>query len=87
MLLTDTKQYIYIAQILMIVTVALSKLSIGLLFKSLMNVGIARWANWGLIGAVIAWAVASIVALAARCSSPYPWSFVGGKCDSQVRIP
>jgi hypothetical protein len=69
----------------MIVTVALSKLSIGLLFKNLMNRGIARWANWGLIGAVIAWTVASIVALAARCSSPHPWSFVDGKCDYQVR--
>jgi hypothetical protein len=69
----------------MIVTIALSKLSIGLLFKSLMNRGIASWANWALISAVIAWAVASIIALAARCSSPHPWSFVNGKCDYQVR--
>lgn len=78
------KQYIYIAQILLVVSIALSKLSIGLLFKSLMNRGITQWANWGLIGAIMAWAVGSIAALAARCSSPHPWSVVGGKCDQQV---
>jgi len=36
-----------------------------------------------LVGAVITWGVASIIALAARCSSPHPWSFVSGKCDNQ----
>uniref|UniRef100_A0A093VNT6 Rhodopsin domain-containing protein n=1 Tax=Talaromyces marneffei PM1 TaxID=1077442 RepID=A0A093VNT6_TALMA len=75
--------YIYVAQILMIATIALSKLSIGLLFQSLMDIGIARWANLGLNSAVIMWAVASIAVLAARCSSPHPWSFVDGKCDYQ----
>lgn len=78
------KQYIYVAQILLVVSIALSKLSIGLLFKSLMNRGITQWANWGLIGAIMAWAIGSIAALAARCSSPHPWSVVGGKCDHQV---
>ncbi|EEA20052.1 hypothetical protein PMAA_039190 [Talaromyces marneffei ATCC 18224] len=77
------EKYIYVAQILMIATIALSKLSIGLLFQSLMDIGIARWANLGLNSAVIMWAVASIAVLAARCSSPHPWSFVDGKCDYQ----
>lgn len=77
------ERYMYGAQILMIVSIALSKLSIGLLFKNLMNRGIALWANWALISAVIAWAAASTIAFAARCSSPHPWSIVNGKCDNQ----
>ncbi|OKL59749.1 hypothetical protein UA08_04917 [Talaromyces atroroseus] len=71
-------------KILLIATVSLSKLSISLLFKSLMNRGFSQWANWGLISAIVAWAIASIVALAARCSSPRPWDFVNGECDNMA---
>lgn len=79
-------QYWYVAQILLIATIALSKLSIGLLFKNLMSKGPPFIANWTLVATIVAWAVASIIALAARCSSPHPWDFVNGKCIDQVGI-
>jgi hypothetical protein len=50
-----------------------------------MNRGFSRWANWSLLFAIVGWAIASIIALASRCSSPHPWSFVSGQCDNQVR--
>ncbi|KAH8700111.1 hypothetical protein BGW36DRAFT_424948 [Talaromyces proteolyticus] len=80
------QRYLYVAHILLILTIALSKLSIALLFKSLMSKGVPFYASWSLIGVITAWAVASIVALAVQCSSPHPWDFVDGKCIDQAAL-
>ncbi|KAJ5777460.1 hypothetical protein N7520_000706 [Penicillium odoratum] len=80
-------KYEYVAQILLIVTIALSKLSSGLLFKStLTSRGYLR-SNMGLIGVITAWAIASILALAFRCSLPTPWEWnLPGQCINQAAL-
>ncbi|KAJ5637627.1 hypothetical protein N7490_007506 [Penicillium lividum] len=80
-------KYEYVAQILLIVTIALSKLSSGLLFKStLTSRGYLR-SNLGLIGVITAWAIASILALAFRCSLPTPWEWnLPGQCINQAAL-
>ncbi|KAJ5895948.1 uncharacterized protein N7473_005347 [Penicillium subrubescens] len=68
-------KYEYAAQILLIATIAFSKLSLGLLFKNLMTSRRSSITNQTLMGVIIAWALASIIALALRCSMPTPWKW------------
>jgi hypothetical protein len=78
-------QYEYAAQILLIATIAFSKLSLGLLFKNLMTSRRSSIANQTLMGVIIAWALASIIALALRCSMPTPWKWdQPDQCINQV---
>lgn len=78
-------QYENAAQILLIATIAFSKLSLALLFKNLMTSRRSSIANQTLMGVIIAWAVASIIALALRCSMPTPWKWdQPDKCIHQV---
>ncbi|KAJ5113648.1 hypothetical protein N7456_002182 [Penicillium angulare] len=77
----------YVAQILLIMTIALSKLSLGLLFKSTMTSRRFSWANWTLMAVITAWAVGSILALALRCSLPTPWLWSSSdKCINQAAL-
>lgn len=82
-----SSQYEYAAQILLIATIALSKLSLGLLFKNLMTSRRSLLASQILIGTIVAWAVASILALAFRCSMSAPWQWnQASQCIDQVRM-
>ncbi|KAJ5660053.1 hypothetical protein N7507_006504 [Penicillium longicatenatum] len=79
--------YEYVAQILLIVTIALSKISSGLLFKSTLTSREYTWANMTLIGVISAWAIGSILALALRCSLPTPWEWnLPEKCIDQAAL-
>ncbi|KAJ6153696.1 hypothetical protein N7470_006655 [Penicillium chermesinum] len=69
-------KYQYVAQILLVVTMAFGKLSLGLLFRSLMATTRYARANWAIIGVVIAWAVSSSFALIFRCDLPTPWNWI-----------
>ncbi|KAJ5665958.1 uncharacterized protein N7477_008406 [Penicillium maclennaniae] len=80
-------KYEYAAQLLLIVTVAFSKISLGLLFKNLMTSRRYLRTNQVLMGVIIAWAVASILALALRCSMPTPWMWNSpDKCIDQAAL-
>ncbi|KAJ5149715.1 hypothetical protein N7448_001293 [Penicillium atrosanguineum] len=80
-------KYEYAAQILLIVTVAFSKISLGLLFKNLMTSRRYLRTNQVLMGVIIAWAVGSIFALALRCSMPTPWMWNSpDKCINQAAL-
>ncbi|KAJ5219696.1 hypothetical protein N7468_008900 [Penicillium chermesinum] len=70
------RKYQYVAQILLVVTMAFGKLSLGLLFRSLMATTRYARANWAIIGVVIAWAVSSSFALIFRCDLPTPWNWI-----------
>lgn len=84
----DHLQYEYAAQILLVATIALSKLSLGLLFKNLMTSRRSLLASQVLVGVVVAWGIASILALALRCSIPAPWKWNhASQCIDQVRLP
>ncbi|KAJ5802476.1 uncharacterized protein N7503_004926 [Penicillium pulvis] len=80
-------KYEYVAQILLVMTIALSKISSGLLFKSTLTSKGYTWANMSLIGAISAWAIGSILALALRCSLPTPWEWnLTEKCINQPAL-
>lgn len=80
-------KYEYAAQILLIVTIAFSKISLGLLFKNLMTSRRYLRTNQVLMGVIIAWAVGSILALALRCSMPTPWQWnTPAKCINQTAL-
>ncbi|KAJ6103055.1 hypothetical protein N7486_005482 [Penicillium sp. IBT 16267x] len=79
--------YEYVAQILLILTLALSKVSSGLLLKGSLTSRGYTWANWTLIGVISAWAIGSILALALRCSLPTPWEWnLPEKCIDQAAL-
>ncbi|KAJ5698924.1 hypothetical protein N7462_000929 [Penicillium macrosclerotiorum] len=85
--LADYLKYEYAAQILLIVTITFSKLSLGLLFKNLMTSRRSLFANQALMGIIVAWAVASVLALALRCPMPSPWEWNRlDKCVNQTAL-
>ncbi|KAJ5484877.1 hypothetical protein N7539_004865 [Penicillium diatomitis] len=66
-------KYEYAAQILLVFTIAFSKLSLGLLFKNLMTSRRSSIANKSLMAVIVAWTIGSVLALSFRCSMPTPW--------------
>lgn len=74
-------KYEYVAELLLIATVACSKVSIGLLFKNLMTYGWTLRASQITMVVIGLWAVASMVALAFQCDLPHPWKFTGHCID------
>ncbi|KAJ5612061.1 hypothetical protein N7510_005255 [Penicillium lagena] len=80
-------KYEYAAQILLIATTALSKLSLGLLFKNLMTSRRYSRTNQGLMVVIIAWTIASILALVLRCTISAPWKWnVPDQCINQIAL-
>lgn len=69
------EKYEYVAQILLVATLACGKTSLALLVKSLMAEGRTLLASQGLIAVIILWGFSSIMALAFRCKLPRPWEF------------
>ncbi|KAJ5939531.1 hypothetical protein N7466_002665 [Penicillium verhagenii] len=79
-------KYEYVAQILLVVTIALAKVSSALLFKSTLTSRTFTWGNWALIGVITAWSIASILAMAFRCALPTPWEWVPDQCINQSAL-
>ena len=77
-------QFNYTSQILTIIIVCLAKLSMTMLItaitpsRAIFNA--CRLSNV----VVVAWAGASIIALAFQCRVPRPWDFTPGRCINQV---
>jgi hypothetical protein len=73
----------YGTQILVLATVACSKFSSALLFRSLTAQGNVLRLTQGLMVVIGLWASSSIVAVAFQCSLPHPWD-VTGRCFNRV---
>ncbi|KAH1284734.1 hypothetical protein KXW28_000846 [Aspergillus fumigatus] len=75
--LTSFDKYMYGAQILLLATVACSKCSVALLFRSLTAQGNALRLSQGLMVVIGLWTSSSILALAFQCDLPHPWAMTG----------
>ncbi|KAK9641165.1 hypothetical protein HCH54_008916 [Aspergillus fumigatus] len=75
--LTSFDKYMYGAQILLLATVACSKCSVALLFRSLTAQGNALRLSQGLMVVIGLWTSSSILALAFQCALPHPWDMTG----------
>jgi hypothetical protein len=81
--LTSFDKHMYGTQILVLATVACSKFSSALLFRSLTAQGNVLRLTQGLMVVIGLWASSSIVAVAFQCSLPHPWD-VTGRCFNRV---
>jgi hypothetical protein len=73
----------YGTQMLVLATVACSKFSSALLFRSLTAQGNVLRLTQGLMVVIGLWASSSIVAVAFQCSLPHPWD-ITGRCVNRV---
>ena len=74
----------YISQLLYVVVLCLTKLSIIIFIR---YIALARWAAIScrvLLYAVGLWGISAIIALAFRCKLPNPWETATGRCIDQV---
>jgi hypothetical protein len=75
----------YAADILYIITLALSKLSTAFLFLRLTPGRGHSFAIWSTICLSIAWAFASVLVVSFRCHPTHPWTDVDSTCSNLVR--
>ena len=77
-------QNAYAADILYVLTLALTKASVLLYLQSLTPVREQRVANYALGGVNGLWAFSSILVYVFRCGLPDAWDFIDGKCIDLV---
>ncbi|PKX91159.1 uncharacterized protein P174DRAFT_463296 [Aspergillus novofumigatus IBT 16806] len=83
--LTSFDKYMYGTQIPLLATVACSKFSLALLFRSLTAQGNVLRLSQGLMVVIGLWTSSSIVALAFQCALPHPWD-VTGRCVNREAL-
>jgi len=71
------QKYGYAAQIILVATMTLSKISLSLLVQSLMAEGHSVMAGRGLLAIIIGWGITSIFSIAFGCALPHPWDSTG----------
>ena len=80
----DGSQLFYASLLLNVVVQASSKVSVNLLFNQLQPFRVFLIANFVSLGFNVAWAVASLLAVAFRCRLPYPWKLGPNRCVDMV---
>lgn len=76
-------KYNYAYQILFIITICLSKISLLLFIIRLTPSAVITKGGRILMGAIILWGIATVFALAFQCSLPQPWNVTSGACRNQ----
>ncbi|EME79184.1 uncharacterized protein MYCFIDRAFT_22024, partial [Pseudocercospora fijiensis CIRAD86] len=87
-LLTDAQvakasKAVYAAQLLYIVTNALTKCTVALLLARIVFIKSRVYACYGVLGLSALWGFASFLAQAIRCADGAPWKLVGSHCSNQ----
>lgn len=75
---------LYAAEPLYIVTVALTKCSVALLFVRLMLLRPRVVTCYALLAASVLWSIGAFLGRAIECTSPRPWTLVEDRCRSSV---
>lgn len=78
--LTVGNQKLYAAQLLLIVALGLSKMSVALFLRRLTPVKKQRKVFVAGCAVIAVWVVASMFALALQCNLAYPWALIGESC-------
>ncbi|KAL2364494.1 hypothetical protein RJZ56_002539 [Blastomyces dermatitidis] len=79
-------KFFYASQILALASLACSKAALTLLIIYIKPLTAVLYACRGLLGAIAAWSIAGVVALAAQCDAPRPWDFSQGRCVNQQAL-
>lgn len=76
-------KYNYIYQILFVLTICLSKVSLLLFITRLTPNASTIKTGWFILAGITAWGVATIFAFAFQCALPRPWDTISGVCHNQ----
>jgi len=76
-------KYNYAYQILFVITICLSKISLLLFTIRLTPNTTTIRVGKILMGVILLWGVATVFALAFQCSLPQPWNVTSGVCHNQ----
>ena len=77
-------QAVYASQILQIIILCLSKLSLLMVYTKLTPVRKTMIVLWTTVSFVASWGIAAVVALATQCAAPTPWDFLTSHCINRV---
>lgn len=80
----NSLQAIYASQILQIIVLCLSKLSLLLVYIKLTPVPKMLIIIWTSLSFVTLWGIAAVVTLAIQCTVPAPWDFLQRRCIDRV---
>ncbi|OJD25591.1 hypothetical protein ACJ73_03037 [Blastomyces percursus] len=79
-------KFFYASQILALASLACSKAALTLLIIRIKPLSAVLYACRSLLGAIAAWGIAGVVALAAQCDTPRPWDFSEGRCVNRQAL-
>lgn len=85
LLLTSLEQMYYTVQILVVVILGLSKLSVSFFLLRLTQIKHHRLVFHAGVGLIAAWTFASTLAVSLQCNLSQPWLLVGQNCSGSVR--
>jgi hypothetical protein len=78
------QQYSYSADILYVLNLGLTDISVLLLIYSLTPVTIKKTATLLAIGFTTLWTISSLITLLFQCHLPHPWQFIDNQCIDTV---
>ncbi|KAF7195150.1 hypothetical protein HII31_03356 [Pseudocercospora fuligena] len=81
--ITKASKAVYAAQLLYIVTNALTKCTVALLLARIVFIKSRVYACYGVLGLSALWGFTSFLAEAIRCTDEPPWKIVGSQCTNQ----
>jgi hypothetical protein len=77
----------YTSNLLFVIALGLSKLSVGLLLFRLTSVRLHKVIFMGVMAFIVTWTIAATFTVALQCNLSQPWITIGESCTNSVRLP